>query len=148
VDTYDQQPEMSATQVTDAFIEKVNEQVYDVIIVNYANPDMVGHTGVLSAAVKAVETVDRCIGRAVEAVQQAGGVTLITADHGNAEVMAGDAGEPFTAHTTDPVPFLLVSREHQGAKMRSGRLEDVAPTVLHLLNIEKPPEMTGHSLLD
>lgn len=147
VPTYDLQPEMSAVQVTDTFIEKVKEQTYDVIIVNYANPDMVGHTGVLPAAIKAVETVDQCLGRAVQAVLQAGGVALITADHGNAEEMVGEAGKPFTAHTTDPVPFILVSREHQNAKLRPGRLEDVAPTVLHLLNIEKPPEMTGSTLL-
>ncbi|TYO94857.1 2,3-bisphosphoglycerate-independent phosphoglycerate mutase [Desulfallas thermosapovorans] len=148
VPTYDLQPEMSAVQVTDTFIEKVKEQTYDVIIVNYANPDMVGHTGVLPAAVKAVETVDMCLGRAVQAVLQAGGVALITADHGNAEEMVGEAGKPLTAHTTDPVPFILVSREHQNAKLRTGRLEDVAPTVLHLLNIEKPPEMTGSTLLE
>ncbi|AGL03540.1 2,3-bisphosphoglycerate-independent phosphoglycerate mutase [Desulfoscipio gibsoniae] len=148
VATYDLQPEMSAEAVTDALLDKVMEQEYDVIIVNYANPDMVGHTGILPAAIKAVETVDRCIGRAVQAVQQAGGLVLITADHGNAETMIGDAGEPFTAHTTDPVPFILVSREHQDAKLRPGRLEDVAPTILKLLNIEKPPEMTGHSLLE
>lgn len=148
VATYDLQPEMSAVQVTDALLDKISECIYDVIIVNYANPDMVGHTGVLSAAVKAVETVDRCIGRAVQAVRQAGGLALITADHGNAETMTDEAGNPFTAHTTDPVPFILVSRGHQNARLRPGRLEDVAPTVLHLLNMEKPPEMTGRNLLE
>ncbi|KAF1086142.1 2,3-bisphosphoglycerate-independent phosphoglycerate mutase [Sporotomaculum syntrophicum] len=148
VATYDLQPDMSAEQVTNVLLDKINEQIYDVIIVNYANPDMVGHTGILSAAIKAIETVDRCIGRGVQAVQQAGGIALITADHGNAENMVAQNGEPFTAHTTDPVPLILVSEEHKNAKLRPGRLEDLAPTVLQLLNIAKPPEMTGHSLLE
>jgi len=148
VATYDMQPGMSAEKVTDVLLDKIKEQVYDVIIVNYANPDMVGHTGILSAAIQAVETVDRCVGRGVQAVQEAGGLALITADHGNAEIMIDEKGEPFTAHTTDPVPFILVSQKYKNSKLRPGRLEDLAPTVLHLLNTEKPPEMTGHSLLD
>ena len=148
VDTYDLQPEMSAEQVTDVLLDQINEEVYDVIIVNYANPDMVGHTGILPAAIMAIETVDRCLGRSIQAVMQAGGMALITADHGNAEKMLELDGSPFTAHTTDPVPLILVSEEHKSAKLRPGRLEDVAPTMLHLLNIAKPPEMTGHSLLE
>jgi len=148
VATYDLQPSMSAEQVTDILLDKINEQVYDVIIVNYANPDMVGHTGILSAAIQAVETVDQCIGRAIQAVQQAGGKALITADHGNAESMFDEEGDPFTAHTTDPVPLILVSQEHKNVKLCPGRLEDVAPTMLDLLYIEKPIEMTGHSLLE
>jgi 2,3-bisphosphoglycerate-independent phosphoglycerate mutase len=148
VPTYDLQPEMSAVEVTDTLVNKIREHIYDVIIVNYANPDMVGHTGVLPAAVRAVETVDSCIGRAVQAVKEAGGLAIITADHGNAEVMQDEAGEPFTAHTTDPVPFILVSDDHRDARLRPGRLEDVAPTVLELLGINQPPEMTGQSLLD
>jgi len=148
VATYDLQPSMSAEQVTDILLDKINEQGYDVIIVNYANPDMVGHTGILSAAIQAVETVDQCIGRGIQAVQQAGGIALITADHGNAESMVDAEGDPFTAHTTDPVPLVLVSQEHKNAKLCPGRLEDIAPTMLNLLNIEKPPEMTGHSLLE
>ncbi len=148
VATYDLQPQMSAEQVTNVLLDKIKEQVYDVIIVNYANPDMVGHTGILPAAIKAIETVDRCIGRSVQSVQQAGGIALITADHGNAENMVGQDGEPITSHTTDPVPLILVSEEYKNARLRPGRLEDLAPTMLHLLNIEKPPEMTGHSLLE
>lgn len=147
VPTYDLQPEMSAKEVTDALVQKIKEQSYDVIIVNFANPDMVGHTGVLKAAVQAVEAVDRSIGRAMQVVKDVDGIAIITADHGNAEVMQDDAGEPFTAHTTDPVPFILVSEEYRNAKLASGSLEDVAPTILYLLGLKKPPEMTGHNLL-
>jgi 2,3-bisphosphoglycerate-independent phosphoglycerate mutase len=148
VATYDLQPEMSANEVTDALISKLRERVYDVVIMNYANPDMVGHTGDFRAAVKAVETVDRCVGRAVGAVREAGGITIITADHGNAETMRDEAGEPHTAHTTDPVPFILVSDRHLNARLHPGTLQDVAPTMLDLLGIEKPPEMTGRSLIE
>jgi len=148
VATYDLKPEMSACEVTDVLIQKLKEKVYDVIIVNFANPDMVGHTGVLSAAVRAVEAVDSCIGRAVQAVKDVGGIAIITADHGNAEVMQDEAGSPHTAHTTDPVPFILVSDQHLGVKLRSGSLEDVAPTLLHLLGVEKPREMTGRNIVE
>ncbi|MBF7081679.1 2,3-bisphosphoglycerate-independent phosphoglycerate mutase [Desulfallas sp. Bu1-1] len=148
VATYDLQPEMSANEVTDALINKLRERVYDVVIMNYANPDMVGHTGDFRAAVKAVETVDRCVGRVVGAVREAGGIAIITADHGNAETMRDEAGEPHTAHTTDPVPFILVSDRHLGVKLHPGTLQDVAPTMLDLLGIEKPPEMTGRSLIE
>ncbi len=147
VATYDLQPEMSACGVTDVLVNKIRENVYDVIIVNYANPDMVGHTGDMKAAVKAIETVDCCIGRAVEAIKAAGGITIITADHGNAEMMLDGNGKPHTAHTTNDVPFILVSDSHRGITLRKGRLEDVAPTMLQLLGLEKPPEMTGRSLL-
>ncbi|WP_027364945.1 2,3-bisphosphoglycerate-independent phosphoglycerate mutase [Desulfotruncus alcoholivorax] len=148
VATYDLKPEMSAGEITDALINKLGDKVYDVIIMNYANPDMVGHTGVMQAAVKAIEFVDRCIGRAVKAVKEAGGITIITADHGNAEEMQDDAGHPHTAHTTDPVPFILVDDDYTGAGLKTGSLQDVAPTVLDLLGLEKPPEMTGNSLLE
>lgn len=148
VATYDLQPEMSACGVTDALVARLKENVYDVIIINYANPDMVGHTGVMKAAVKAVETVDCCLGRAVKAIREAGGIAVITSDHGNAEMMADEEGKPHTAHTTNRVPLILVSDEHIGAALRPGRLEDVAPTLLYLLGIEKPAEMTGRSLLD
>lgn len=148
VATYDLQPEMSACGVTDTLLAKLEDDVYDVIIVNYANPDMVGHTGVIKAAIEAVEAVDGCVGRAVEAVRQAGGIAIITADHGNVEMMRDSAGEPHTAHTTNRVPFILVSDQHVGAKLRPGRLEDVAPTMLQLLGIEQPREMTGRSLLE
>jgi len=148
VATYDLQPEMSACGITDALIAKLKDDVYDVIIMNYANPDMVGHTGVIKAAIKAVEEVDGCVGRAVEAIRRAGGMAIITADHGNVEMMRDNAGGTHTAHTTNRVPFILVSDKHTGVTLRPGRLEDVAPTMLHLLGIEQPPEMTGRSLLE
>lgn len=148
VATYDLHPEMSADEVADTLIHKLHEQSYDVIIVNFANSDMVGHTGILPAAVKAVETVDSCVGRVVQAVKDVGGIAIITSDHGNAEVMQDDEGKPFTAHTTGPVPFILVSDDFLDAKLCPGRLEDVAPTILHLLSIEQPSEMTGHNLLE
>ncbi|WP_422446170.1 2,3-bisphosphoglycerate-independent phosphoglycerate mutase [Thermoanaerobacterium sp. DL9XJH110] len=147
VATYDQKPEMSAYEVTDKVIEKIKEDVYDVIILNYANPDMVGHTGVFEAAKEAIEAVDKCIGLVVEAVRERGGKVLITADHGNAEQMVDyGSGEPHTAHTCNPVPFILVG--DKSCRLRSGKLADVAPTMLELLNIEKPKEMTGESLIE
>ncbi|MCG0275737.1 MAG: 2,3-bisphosphoglycerate-independent phosphoglycerate mutase [Thermosediminibacteraceae bacterium] len=146
VPTYDMKPEMSAYEVTDEVIKKINEDVYDVIIMNYANPDMVGHTGVYEAAIKAVEAVDYCIGRVVEAVMKKNGTAIITADHGNAEQMIDyETGEVQTAHTSDPVPFILVSDRNY--RLRPGILADVAPTMLELLGIEKPEEMTGRSLI-
>ncbi len=147
VATYDMQPEMSAFDVTEKVIQKINEDKYDVIVLNYANPDMVGHTGVFDAAVKAVEAVDMCLGKVVKAVQKKDGTIIITADHGNAEQMVDYiTGEHHTAHTNNPVPFILVSDKKH--RLRSGKLADVAPTMLHLLNIEKPPEMTGESLIE
>jgi len=148
VATYDLQPEMSAPAITDTLLAKLKEDVYDVMIVNYANPDMVGHTGILDAAIAAVEAVDICVGRVVEAVRQAGGIVVITADHGNAEMMCDIEGRTCTAHTTDRVPFILVSEQYLGAKLWTGGLGNVAPTMLQLLGIEKPPEMTGRSLLE
>ena len=146
VETYDLKPEMSAYEVTDKVVEAINSKKYDCIILNYANPDMVGHTGVLEAAIKAIETIDECVGRVVEAINNQDGVLLITADHGNAEQMIDyKTGEPHTAHTTNPVPLILVGMEN--AKLREGRLADLAPTMLDIMNLEKPSEMTGESLI-
>ena len=147
VATYDQQPEMSAQEVTDAVLEKIQENKYDVIILNYANPDMVGHTGDMEATIKAVEAVDRCLGKVVKAVQAQGGAVIITADHGNCEQMKDEHGNPQTAHSTFEVPFILVGSSLQDAKVQHGRLEDVAPTMLKLLGIPQPKEMTGKSLI-
>lgn len=146
VATYDHKPEMSAYEVTRTVIEKINEEAYDVIILNYANPDMVGHTGMFDAAREAVEVVDKCAGNVIEAVREKGGTVIVTSDHGNAEQMLDYAsGEPHTAHTVNPVPFILISDKNY--KLRQGKLADVAPTMLQLLNIKKPPEMTGESLI-
>ncbi|OPX89723.1 2,3-bisphosphoglycerate-independent phosphoglycerate mutase [Pelotomaculum sp. PtaB.Bin117] len=147
VATYDLKPEMSAVEVTDTFLEQLNTGKFDVIIMNYANADMVGHTGVMDAAVSAVETVDRCLGRVIPAVLEKNGTVLITADHGNADEMIDENGEVFTAHTTNPVPFLMIRRDATGVFLRDGSLEDIAPTMLELLNIPKPREMTGKSLM-
>jgi len=147
VATYDQKPEMSAYEVTDALLEKIKADQYDVIILNYANPDMVGHTGDMEAAVKAVEAVDRCLGKVVKAVLEKNGVAIITADHGNAEQMKDDAGNPQTAHSTFEVPFILVGSQYKDAQVRPGRLEDVAPTMLKILGLSQPVEMTGKSLI-
>ena len=145
VATYDLQPEMSAYEVCDKCVERIKSGKYDVIILNYANCDMVGHTGVFEAAVKAVETVDECVGRTVDAIREMGGIALITADHGNAEQMLQEDGKsPFTAHTTNLVPFCIVGA---GVKLRDGRLADIAPTMLDLMGLEKPVEMTGESLI-
>ena len=146
VATYDLQPEMSAYLVRDAVIEKINAGIYDAIILNFANPDMVGHTGVMAAAVAAVEAVDACIGAIAAAIEQAGGVLLITADHGNVEQMQDDAGQPYTAHTTGPVPFIAVGSGVDFLR-DGGSLQDIAPTMLEILGVPKPVEMTGKSLL-
>ena len=145
VATYDLQPEMSAPEVTEALLSELAKDKFDVIILNFANPDMVGHTGVLAAAVRAMETVDTCAGRIVEAVLAKGGAVCITADHGNLEQMVGENGQPYTAHTTNKVPFILVHRDK--LPVRDGILADIAPTMLELLNIPKPAAMTGSSLL-
>lgn len=148
VATYDLKPEMSAYQVTDKLLKLLDQDVYDVIILNFANCDMVGHTGIEAAAVKAVEAVDACAGRVVEKVRELGGAVLITADHGNAEQMSDENGEPFTAHTTNPVWLVLVDDSRKGARLREGgRLADIAPTMLKMLGIEQPMEMAGESLL-
>ena len=146
VATYDLKPEMSADEVTDAFVGAI-EKGYDLIVVNYANPDMVGHTGDLDAAIAACEAVDRGLGRAVAALEQAGGAMIVTADHGNCEQMIDpETGAPHTAHTTNLVPVALVGGP-EDAKLNAGRLADLAPTVLALMQLEKPPEMTGESLI-
>jgi 2,3-bisphosphoglycerate-independent phosphoglycerate mutase len=147
VATYDLQPEMSAPEVTDRIVDAIEHQRYDVIVVNYANGDMVGHSGVFQAAVQAVECLDLCVGRIVEALAKVGGEALITADHGNVEKMEDkQTGQAHTAHTTEPVPFVYVGK--RALKVREGGvLADVAPTMLHLLGLPKPEEMTGHSIL-
>ena len=148
VATYDLQPEMSAPVVMEKVITQIEAQKYDMIMLNFANADMVGHTGILSAAVKAVETVDRCVGKIVDALKKVDGQLLIIADHGNAEKMADQAtGSPYTAHTTNPVPCILVSREHKDAVLRDGILADVAPTMLFLAGMDIPAEMTGTVLI-
>ena len=149
VPTYDLQPEMSAVGVTDTAVEHIRSGQYDLVIMNYANADMVGHTGVIEAAIKAVETVDTGVGRVVEATLAAGGGLLITADHGNAEQLIDyETGKPFTAHTTNPVPLYLVVPQLAHVKLRTdGILADVAPTVLQVMGIQQPKDMTGRSLI-
>ncbi len=149
VETYDQKPEMSAYEVTEKVIEAIKQDKYDNIILNYANPDMVGHTGSLEAAIKAVETIDECVGKVVKLVEEKKGNILITADHGNAEQMIDHkTGEPHTAHTTNPVPLILVTSNDKLKLKSGGKLADLAPTMLDLMNLKKPVEMTGNSLLD
>ena len=146
VATYDLQPEMSEPEVTQKVVEAINSGNYDSIILNYANSDMVGHTGSMEAAIKALEAVDDGVGKVVDAMKKNGGVLLITADHGNSEQMIDyTTGEPHTAHTTNPVPLILVGMEN--AKLKSGKLADLAPTMLDIMGLEKPEEMTGESLL-
>ncbi|MBT1070745.1 2,3-bisphosphoglycerate-independent phosphoglycerate mutase [Pelotalea chapellei] len=148
VATYDQKPEMSAYPVTDELLKRLDQDQYDVIVLNLANCDMVGHTGILSAAIKAVEAVDTCVGRIVAKIREKGGAALITADHGNAEKMRGEDGEPFTAHTATPVWLVLVDDSRKGVALREGgRLADIAPTMLKMLGLPQPPEMTGESIL-
>jgi 2,3-bisphosphoglycerate-independent phosphoglycerate mutase len=147
VATYDLQPEMSAPELTDKAVEAIRSGKYDLIVLNYANPDMVGHTGSLPAAMKAVETVDTGLGRIAEAIAKAGGALLVTADHGNCELMRDPAtGGPHTAHTTNPVPLVLTGAGNR-VLLAEGRLADIAPTLLELMDLPKPPEMTGSSLL-
>ena len=155
VPTYDKAPTMSAQKVTEAAIAAIQLGVYSMIIINYANPDMVGHTGNMDATVTAIETVDRCLGPLIEQIVKVGGTTLITADHGNAEYMWDESGNPWTAHTTNPVPFILVEGEAckipgHGTEVRlqsNGCLADIAPTILEILQLPKPQEMTGQSLI-
>ncbi len=147
VATYDLQPEMSAPEVCDEVVKRIESGEYDVIVLNYANCDMVGHTGIFDAAVKAVETVDTCLGKTVDAIVKMGGTALITADHGNADQMVDYAtNDVFTAHTTNVVPLVMIGGE-EGAKLKVGRLADLAPTMLDLMGLEKPDEMTGESLI-
>jgi 2,3-bisphosphoglycerate-independent phosphoglycerate mutase len=154
VATYDRAPSMSAAAVTDVAISAIEKQIYSLVIINYANPDMVGHTGKMEATIEALETVDKCLGRLLESVVRAGGSAIIIADHGNAETMWDENGNPWTAHTTNPVPFILVEGEGvkipgHGTEVRlrtDGRLSDIAPTILEMLKLPQPPEMTGRSM--
>ncbi|MDD7293612.1 MAG: 2,3-bisphosphoglycerate-independent phosphoglycerate mutase, partial [Clostridiaceae bacterium] len=145
VPTYDMQPEMSAYEVTDKVVEAVKSEKYDAVILNFANCDMVGHTGVFDAAKAAVEAVDKCVGRVADAIKETGGVMLITADHGNADKMIAEDGTAFTAHTTNPVPFVVVN--HKCSVREGGKLCDIAPTMLKIMGLPQPKEMTGESIV-
>jgi 2,3-bisphosphoglycerate-independent phosphoglycerate mutase len=148
VATYDLQPEMSAAELTDKVVAAIDTGRYDLVVMNYANCDMVGHTGILEAAIKAVEAVDKGIARLVESVERQGGALVITADHGNCEMMRDPAdGGPHTAHTLNQVPVILVDGPG-GVRLRNGRLADVAPTLVELMGLRQPAEMTGQSLID
>ena len=148
VATYDLKPEMSAYEVCDKLVEAIKSEKYDVIIINFANPDMVGHTGVEAAAIKAIEAVDECVGKTVDAIKEVGGQMFICADHGNAEQLVDyETGAPFTAHTTNPVPFILVNADPSYDLREGGCLADIAPTLIELMGMEQPKEMTGKSLL-
>ena len=148
VATYDLKPEMSAPEVTERVVAEIDSGRFDAVVLNFANPDMVGHTGVLEAAIRACATVDRCLGRVLEAIRRQGGAALVLADHGNAEIMVDpDTGEPHTAHTTSPVPCILVDPRHRHARLRDGILADAAPTLLELMGLEPPDAMTGRSLI-
>jgi 2,3-bisphosphoglycerate-independent phosphoglycerate mutase len=148
VATYDLQPQMSAPEVTEKLVAAIRSAKYDLIVVNFANADMVGHTGKLDAAIQAVEALDQCLGKLEAAAKAAGGTLLVTADHGNIEMMRDpDTGEPWTAHTMNPVPVLLAHPPRAGMRLSDGRLADLAPTVLALMGLEQPAEMTGRSLL-
>jgi 2,3-bisphosphoglycerate-independent phosphoglycerate mutase len=148
VATYDLQPEMSAEEVADKAVKLLDTGKYDVMILNFANCDMVGHTGVFDAAVKAVQTVDKCVKKVVDKILELGGTTILTADHGNADKMVDEDGKPFTAHTTYKVPFVVIGKDFVGKKLRDGGiLADVAPTLLDMMGVEVPAEMTGKSLI-
>ncbi|MDX1359213.1 MAG: alkaline phosphatase family protein, partial [Clostridia bacterium] len=143
--TYDLKPEMSAYEVAEEAVKRVKSGKYDVMILNFANCDMVGHTGIIPAAVKAVEAVDECLGKVVDAILEASGTALITADHGNAEEMLTDEGKVITAHSTNPVPFIVVGQGD--VELREGILADLSPTMLKLLGLEQPVQMTGRTLI-
>ena len=145
VATYDLQPEMSAYEVCDKVLEAIKSEKYDTIILNFANCDMVGHTTVIDATVKAVEVVDECVGKIYEAVKAVNGTLLITADHGNADKMLDENGKAFSAHSTNPVPFIITDKQYE--LREGGNLGDIAPTMLELLGVEQPKEMTGKSLI-
>ena len=148
VATYDLKPEMSAYEVTEELLARIDSDKYDMIILNFANPDMVGHTGVVEAAVKAIEAVDECLGNIVDKVLEKDGTVFITADHGNAETEIDfSTGNPFTAHTTNPVPFVWVSKHTEGKALKDGKLADIAPTMLNVLGLDVPAEMTGENLI-
>jgi 2,3-bisphosphoglycerate-independent phosphoglycerate mutase len=147
VATYDLKPDMSATQVTDTLIRTLAENRHDYVVCNFANPDMVGHTGVLDAAMTAVETVDTCVGRVIEALDLERDAAIVTADHGNAELMVDpETGGPHTAHTTNPVPCILVDKHYTGKLIEGGSLKEIAPTMCHYMGIDVPIEMTGRDL--
>ncbi len=147
VATYDLKPEMSAYEVADEAVKRIQSGKYDLMILNFANPDMVGHTGIMPAAVAAVEAVDACAGKVIDAILASGGCCLLTADHGNAEVMEDENGQPMTAHSTNPVPLVLIGDKEGHALREGGALCDIAPTLLQLMHLDKPAEMTGESLL-
>ena len=149
VATFDMKPEMSAVEITDKAIELIEAEMYDVMVLNYANCDMVGHTGIMEAAEKAVSTVDACVKRLIEAIKKAGGMAIVTADHGNADEMIAADGSPMTAHSLNPVPFILVDDRYKGYSLKEGGvLADITPTLLDVMGIAKPKEMTGHSLIE
>ncbi len=148
VATYDEKPEMSAHMVTEEVLSRIIMEKYDLIVINYANMDMVGHTGIMSAAKSACETVDGCVKKVVDKVLEKGGAALITADHGNAEKMKDENGKPHTAHTLNPVPLVYVNNGHKDAVLKPGALGDIAPTILDILGIGKPEQMTGNSLIE
>ena len=148
VATYDLKPEMSAVEVADRVVAEIRSGKYDLIVVNFANGDMVGHTGDLNAAIQAVGVVDKCVGRVTDAIRDRGGIACITADHGNADCMVDAcSGGVLTAHTLNPVPFILVSEKHRQARLRAGILADIAPTILGLASLDAPAEMTGSTLI-
>lgn len=147
VATYDLQPEMSAPTLTERVVERIHRGLDDMIILNFANPDMVGHTGVLTAGIRAVETIDQCVGMVLEAINKVGGKALVTADHGNCEQMLEKSGTPHTAHTTNLVHCIYVAADSQNHDMADGILADIAPTLLEMLGVPKPTSMTGKSLL-
>ena len=150
VRTYDLKPEMSAYEVADVVLQRLDTNQYDVMVINFANPDMVGHTGILEAAIKAAETVDACVGKILDKVKQMGGAAIITADHGNFEKMIdGTPDKPHTAHTVGDVPLIVFDERYKGRKLRSGGiLADIGPTLLDMMGLPKPEEMTGRSLLE
>ncbi len=148
VSTYDLKPEMSANLVTDEVLTRLYSKKYNMIVLNFANMDMVGHTGVLDAAIQAAEAVDECVGRIITEVKRQEGVAIVTADHGNAEQMIADNGHPHTAHSLNPVPFILVDDNRRDVHLKTGSLGDIAPTILQIMGIDKPDKMTGNSLLD
>ena len=138
---------MSSAEVGNKLVEAINSSTYDFIVVNYANADMVGHSGIFSAAVKAVEAIDAQLGLLRDAILKQDGIMMITADHGNIEDMIDDHDNPHTAHTINPVPFILIASDAKNIKLKNGKLSDIAPTILNLMNIEKPLEMTGQNLI-
>ena len=148
VATYDLQPEMSAEGVKEGVLKAINSNKFDLIVINFANPDMVGHTGIMDAAIKAVETVDKDLGEIVELIKKKDGLIFVTADHGNAEKMFDETtGQPFTAHTTNLVPFIMIGNDVNKYKLNDGNLSDIAPTILKVMELKQPKEMTGNSLI-